>query len=91
MQERYAQFAADAADEDVQRVGVGVAVARVDVFEDFATADDGARLVHEVGEDAFFLRGEGEAAAVQVEARLQGVVAQAADVQGGVGVAAATA
>ena len=61
------------------------------MFEDFAAADDDAGPVHEVGEDAFFLGGEREAAAFVEEAPLQGVVGQRTDLQHGIGVAVGAA
>ena len=73
-----AQLAADAANQDVQGVGVRVQVACVDVLGDVGAADDLARTLDEVREDALLLGREGQVAFIELEAVGDGVLAQGA-------------
>src|ERR1700752_4399909 len=53
-----AELAADAADEDLDRVGVAVEILVVEVLAQLGARDHAAGMMHEIGEQPVFVRGE---------------------------------
>src|SRR5262245_27173050 len=53
-----AELFADAADEHLDSIGVAIEVLVVEMLDQFAARDHAAGMMHEVGEQAIFVRGE---------------------------------
>src|ERR1700728_2428815 len=63
-----AELLADAADEDLDGVGVAVEILIVKMLDQFGAGYDTAGMVHQIGEQAVFVRGELDRIAVDGDA-----------------------
>src|SRR5688572_5486672 len=69
---------AEAADEDLDRVGVAVEVLVVEMLDQLRARDHATVVVHEIGEEAILVRGKTHRLAGERDARRLGVEAQRA-------------
>src|SRR6516162_1295242 len=68
-----AELFADAADEHLDGIGVAIEVLVVEMLDQFAARDHAAGMMHEVGEQAIFVRGEFDRIAIDGHAAGAGV------------------
>src|SRR5215831_2161548 len=81
-----AELFANAADEHLDGIGVAIEVLVVEMLDQFAARDHAAGMMHEVGEQAIFVRGELDRIAVDGHAAGTGVEAPGAAIELALGV-----
>ena len=86
-----AELLADAADEDLDRVGVAVEILVVEMLDQFGARHHAAGVVHQIGEQPVFVRGELDRIAVDGDAAGAGVEPDRAAIELALGVAGGAA
>src|SRR5712672_508352 len=76
-----AELLADAADEDLDRVGVPVEILVVQVLDQLRARDDPAGVMHEISQQPVFVRGELDRIAIDADAAGAGVEPNGAAVE----------
>src|ERR1700687_5451332 len=83
----HAELLADAADEDLDGVGVAVEVLVVEMLDQLAARDPAASVMHEIGEQTILVAGELDRIAVDGHAAGAGVEAHGTAIELALGVA----
>src|ERR1700720_4478949 len=68
-----AELLADAADEDLDRVGVTVKILVVEMLDQLGARDHAAGVVHQIGEQPVFVRGELDRIAIDGDPAAAGI------------------
>src|SRR5271154_3345750 len=68
-----AEFFADAADEDLDRIGVAVKVLIVEMLDQFGARHHAAGMVHQIGQQPVFVRGQLDGVSIHRDASSAGV------------------
>src|SRR5437868_4217079 len=76
-----AEFLSQAADENLDGVGIAVEVLIVEVLNKLGAGNDAAHMMHEIGEQPVFVRGETDGVAVDGDAPGAGIEMDRATVQ----------
>src|ERR1700704_2684142 len=85
-----AELPANAPDEDFDRVGITIEVLVVEMLDQFTARNDTAGVVHEIGKQAIFVRGQLDRIAVDGDPAGAGIEAHAAAIELALGVAGRT-